>query len=241
MDETDKQLEQAARSALEKGQILDGGWDVVQVLRRDVALVEVRLQQVDGGLGIGLEWGSAGDGDTPAYKKGSRYQSSYRRGPGLWDIDDDGTPEEIRQRAMGGCAVLAGLGEGPDLTLKVASNAGPEPDEDLESLAERLRLSVSADLGSSRMPGSVGWSLREVRVYQRWAPVVEVLLSGHQRTLGFIVSPTNTEHPAFRRTISYDLVYYSDDLAPSEHDDLYLRDREAIEGFALWLRVWDQG
>ncbi|MEC9071717.1 MAG: hypothetical protein VX938_05020, partial [Myxococcota bacterium] len=202
---------------------------------------EVRIQGPDGGPGIGLEWGSAGGDDVPAYKKGALYRSSYRRGPGLWDIDEAATPEEVRRRAMAGCAALAGLSEGPELTLRVTESGGAERDEDLEGLANSLRIAVSADLGTSRMPGSTGWSLDEVRLYQRWAPVVEVLLRGHGRTLGFIVCPTDEEHPAFRRTASYDLVYYSDDLAPSEHDELYLRDRETIEGFSLWLRVWDQG
>lgn len=244
MDETDKKQElmEVARTALGHRDVLQDGWDITRLERRDVDLVVVSLQDPEGGLVIGLEWGSAGDEGCPAFRRGPRYRSSYRRGPGLWDIDDEGTPQTIRDRAMRACEALAALEDGPDIQLAVSSVQGPgdDDDESLEDLARRLEAGVRADLGSERMPGSGGWALTGVRLYQRWAPVVEVLLAGDRRTLAFIVSPGDEARPAFCRTRRYDLVYYSDDLAPSEHDALYLRDQETIEGFALWFRAWDE-
>jgi hypothetical protein len=73
----------------------------------------------------------------------------------------------------------------------------------------------------------------------RWAEVAEIAYEDKGANLVFIVSPQEESRPAFKRGRSYELVYYSDDLKPSEHEALYERDQEAIEAFARWFLAWD--
>jgi len=74
----------------------------------------------------------------------------------------------------------------------------------------------------------------------RWGEVAEVEYTRNDASLAFIVSPRDDERTTFVRGHAYELVYYSDDLAPEEHEALYARDSEAIESFARWFRSWDR-
>lgn len=59
------------------------------------------------------------------------------------------------------------------------------------------------------------------------------------RTLCFIVTPTDPASPAYKRTARYDLVYFSEDVADDRQSEIYRRDREVIDRVAAWLRAWD--
>ena len=232
-------LRRAAEAALSP--CLPPGWRVEQVRRRSVDTVEVVLRSDDPEApGVALEWSQPDDPPSArAFAKGPRYTASYRRGPALWDIDAAETSPEIRELAYAAARTLAGLGSGPELRPGGldAAEREPPPTDDIEALAAAVREAVTRDLGTEELQNPEGWELTEVRVFQRWAPVVEVLLRRPDRTLAFIITPRDMERPAFQRTAHLDLVYYSDDLPVEAHDRLYTRDREAIEGFATWLRL----
>lgn len=122
------------------------------------------------------------------------------------------------------------------VTMALDPDEQPDP---IARLVARLDEALTRDLGGAALPNPESWRLVKVRAYERWTRVAEVLLARPDRTLAFIVAPRDPDQPAFRRTARYDLVYYSDDLPPSEHDGLYGRDKETIERFASWLEAWD--
>ena len=237
-------LQQAARSALVAAGALAEGWDVSGVRRQDARCVVLELHRPDdpAAPGVGVEWlelDPAAD-PPPAFRRGDRYAASYRRGPGLADLDEGATDEALRRLAHAVCEVLAELQGGPSLiaTAPVASDLAAEV-WTVEALALALEAALRRDLGSPALANPEGWELQEVRVFQRWAMVAEVLLRRPDRALAFIVTPRDDERPAFTRTRRLDLVYYSDDLPASEHDALYARDRATIDRVAAWLSGWD--
>jgi hypothetical protein len=60
-----------------------------------------------------------------------------------------------------------------------------------------------------------------------------------EKTLCFIITPTDASSPAYKRTPHYDLVYFSEDVADEKQSEIYQRDRVFIDRFAAWLRRWD--
>lgn len=115
----------------------------------------------------------------------------------------------------------------------------PADDAPKHALAHRLRLDFEAALGAGTLENPEGWRVLDTRVFQRWVPVVELRLHTDDRTLCFILAPSDPERPAFKRGPQHDIVYYSDDLAVAEHSGLYARDKPSIERFARWLVAWD--
>ncbi len=243
--------DRAAQAAL--AACLPPGWRVEAVRRRTQDTVEVVLRPdgsgADTAAGIALEWAQPDDlAATRAFRKGRRYTASYRRGPTLWDIDAPATPEAIRELAYAAAEALATLAEGPELRVDVGSGgargaaggrlpAATGAPADIDALVAALRAAVDADLGSGALPNPEGWELAEVRAFQRWTRVAEVVLRREDRALTFIVTPSDPARPSYSRTANLDLVYYSDDLPVEAHDQLFARDRVTIERFADWLRL----
>ena len=190
----------------------------------------------DEGLGIGLEWS---EGEQKAYAKGPRYNASYRRGPGLVDLGEPEAPEHLRTLALAACDALAALTEGPSLAMATAPSPAPDRDP-IDALLGALPEAIRAALGSADLPNPEGWELREVSEMMRWTRVAEVKFATKERALTMILTPSDPERPAFKRTARHDLIYYSDDLAVSEHDALYARDATMIEAFATWFDAWDR-
>ncbi|MDP6942699.1 MAG: hypothetical protein QF464_01000 [Myxococcota bacterium] len=218
------------------GPLLPPGWTLSEPRRRGAQTVELQLHPPGGqGLGIGLEWS---EDDGPAYACGPRYSASYRRGPGLVDLGQEGAPAELKSLALAACDALAALTEGPSLRIETApvSLDGGDP---IDALLTALPSALGEALGTDALPNPEGWTLVGVREMARWTRVAEVQLATGERTLTMIVTPTDPERSAFRRTRRHDLVYYSDDLAVAEHDALYARDRAMIDAFATWFSAWD--
>lgn len=217
--------------------LMPPGWTLWGPRRLGPTTVELQLKPPDDQtLGVGLEWS---EGEGPAYAKGPRYRASYRRGPGLVDLGEEGAEPALRSLALSACEALAALSEGPPLGLQSVGSftQGVDP---VDQLLEVLPRVVAEALGTEALPNPGGWRLKEVREMARWTRVAEVQLCTDERTLTMILTPTNPERPAFRRSAHYDLVYYSDDLAVSEHEALYERDRPMIDAFASWLTAWDR-
>ncbi len=232
----------AAAEALHAAGALDDGWRLDSVRRRDPRCVDVVLRPEEPDApGLCVEWVQPEPGGSaPAFRRGPRYAASYRRGPGLYDVDLPETPEAARRRAHLACEALAALESGPSLVARAATRAPRrEGGWTAETLAEDLAAGLAEDLGTEALPNPEAWEVEEVRVFQRWERVAEVLLRRPDRTLAFIVYPTDADRPAFSRSANLDCVYYSDDLAVSEHAALYARDRVTIEAVAAWLRAWD--
>ena len=217
--------------------ILPTGWTLSEPRRRGPETVELQLHPPGAeGLGIGLEWS---EGDGPAYAKGPRYRASYRRGPGLVDLGEADAPEDLRALALSACDALAALTDGPSLRVAVTAPpvlGGADP---IDALLAALPEAIEGALGTDALPNDEGWALVEVREMARWTRVAEGAFSTGERRLTMILTPTDPDRPAFRRTPRHDIVYYSDDLAVAEHDALYARDREMIEAFATWFTAWD--
>jgi len=154
------------------------------------------------------------------------------------DLGEEDAPPDLRALALAACDALAALTEGPSLGL---ASVGPRGDGDpIDLLLAALPEAVGGALGTADLPNPEGWALVEVVEMARWTRVAEVRLATQDRTLTMIVTPTDPERPAFRRTAGHDLVYYSDDLAVGEHDALYARDRAMIDAFATWFDAWDR-
>jgi len=109
--------------------------------------------------------------------------------------------------------------------------------EEAELLCEKLRGGVEpAQLEFARD----GWSLEGVapRFLMGSHLPVAAFRSG-EKTLCFIVTPTDASAPAYKRTPHFDLVYFSEDVADEKQSEIYQRDRDFIDRFAAWLRRWD--
>lgn len=111
----------------------------------------------------------------------------------------------------------------------------------MDELARAFGELILAELGGPRLPGTDGWVIQEVGVFQRWSPVAEVRLQGPDRTLCFIAHVREEDRAAFASGARFDLTYYSDDLTPEEHGQLYGRDRELIDAMGALFSAWERG
>lgn len=217
--------------------LMPPGWTLSEPRRRGEATVEIQLHPPGRDEpGIGIDWT---EDEGPAFARGPRYGASYRRGPGLVDFSDEGAPEALRTLAHALCHALAELAEGPTLRLETARVA-PITGDPVDALLDQLPDAVEEALGSEALPNPEGWRLIGVSEMTRWARVAEVKLATDDRTLTMILTPSDPERPAFQRATHYDLVYYSDDLPVSAHDQLFARDRAMIEAFSAWFIAWDR-
>lgn len=113
-------------------------------------------------------------------------------------------------------------------------------DERLQTIVDRLHEDLSSDLGGARFPNPEGWRLESValRTFRKTVPVVTLKLG--ERTLCFIVTPTDPEERVYRRTAVHDLVYFSEDVPDEEQGVIYARDRAMIDGFCAWMTRRDE-
>jgi len=109
--------------------------------------------------------------------------------------------------------------------------------EDAEAACEKLRAGVEP---AREQLGSDGW------VFEGAAPrflmgthLPVVAFRNGDKTLCFIVTPTDPSAPAYKRTAHYDLVYFSEDVPDDKQSAIYQRDRSFIDRFAEWLRRFD--
>lgn len=117
------------------------------------------------------------------------------------------------------------------------------PPQEIEMLASDLGTRLLADLDSGRLVLPKSWRCAGVaaRRFGRWTVHVELELDGVTgpcETLGLLVAPTDAGEPAYRRTDSLDLVYFSEDVPDPEQHRIYARDRTTIDCFFAWLSEW---
>ena len=217
--------------------LMPPGWTLSEPRRRGEATVELQAHPPQRtGPGIGIDWTQD---DGPAFARGPRYGSSYRRGPGLVDLSEEDAPEALRTLAHALCHALAGLEQGPSLRLETERAVAIEGDP-IDALLDQLPSAVQVALGTDALPNPEGWRLLGVQEMARWTRVAEVQFGTDARSLTMILSPNDPDRPAFQRAAHYDVVYYSDDLPVSDHDQLIARDRAMIEAFSAWFTSWDQ-
>ncbi|HEY8429275.1 MAG TPA: hypothetical protein VIL20_12900 [Sandaracinaceae bacterium] len=116
-----------------------------------------------------------------------------------------------------------------------------QPPAELAELAARLERALTEELGRTpALPNPEGWQITEVapRFFQIWRVLVS--LRAADRTIGFLLSPTDPNERAYRRTPRFDFVYFSEDVPDHEQDRIYRRDRATIDRFAAWLDDWDR-
>ena len=109
--------------------------------------------------------------------------------------------------------------------------------EDAEAVCTKLRAAIEparVELGRG------GWAFEAAAprfLMRTHLPVVS--FRNGEKTLCFIVTPTDRSAPAYKRTARHDLVYFSEDVADNKQSEIYARDREFIDRFAAWLAAWD--
>jgi hypothetical protein len=109
-----------------------------------------------------------------------------------------------------------------------------------EEIAETLRQALGATPSAASTRD--GWILRDVKVrllMGRDVPVVTLARDG--ATLSFIVSLTNPEERAYKRSKRFDIVYFSEDVPDDAQQEIYDTHRAIIDRFAAWLIAWDDG
>ena len=81
----------------------------------------------------------------------------------------------------------------------------------LQRLADELTTALARDFGTPIFPNPDGYQCNDakLRTFRQTVPVVE-FRRGNE-TLSFIVTPTNPAEPAYRRSLRYDIVYFSED------------------------------
>jgi hypothetical protein len=122
----------------------------------------------------------------------------------------------------------------PDVT------AGLSP-EDAERLAAALASGLGRDLGGGSFPNAEGWRLTGVRTRLLQGQSLPVAaFTREERTLCFIVTPTDDANPAYRRVGGFDVVYFSEDVPDAEQHRIYERDRPMIDRFVAWIEAWAQ-
>ena len=211
------------------------GWSVTGVTWRERDLAVLRLHHHDLGA-VAIELFEE-PSERAAFARGPRYAASTRRGPGLLDVGAPTTPDRARLTAYALCSALAAATTGPVVSQESLTRVpAPPPRLTGEELAHVLR----GALALGEVPGLERWSGPRVGVMTRWGEVAEVEYTREGNSLVFIVSPRDDSRSTFVRGHAYELVYYSDDLAPEEHEALYARDTDAIESFARWFRSWDR-
>lgn len=112
--------------------------------------------------------------------------------------------------------------------------------ETLQSLADVLTTVLERDFGGATFPNPDAYQCNgaKLRTFRQTVPVVE--FTHGNETLSFIVTPTNPAEPAYRRSLRYDIVYFSEDVPDSEQSRIYARDRVMIDRFAAWFMKWDR-
>lgn len=256
-------VRQAAVEALAAAGLLADGWHVAACRRRSGTTVELALDppaSAAGDRGIGLDWSEPRDSGLKAFRSGDVYACSYRKSPRAWDIDDEGTPSAIRDRAYKACETLANLPRGiviyemsaAQMSEAPASGAPaplppvePPPDglpkETIDALVAGVGYSLPRELGTDLLPNPEGWVFVDTRPFLLWMRIAEARIKlADDHTLTFILYPHNDRQPCFRRTEHFDLVYYSDDIPIDRHDELYARDTAMIERFSDWFEAWDK-
>ncbi|MBD89381.1 MAG: hypothetical protein CL940_03515 [Deltaproteobacteria bacterium] len=211
------------------------GWTVDTITWRERDLVVVRVTHaVLGAFAVEV---FDQPSDRSAYARGPVYGASTRRGPGLLDMGEEATPDATRALAYGLCSAIGALESGPGVTQPAAGPLkAPEAGLSGEPLASVLREALS----QGAVPGLEDWQGPRVSIMTRWGEVAEVAYTRAGASLAFIISPRDDNRQAFAKGHAYELVYYSDDLRPDEHEALYARDTHAIESFARWFRSWDR-
>lgn len=114
------------------------------------------------------------------------------------------------------------------------------PPEEIVRLAGALSRALAADLSTPALENPEGWRIAcvEPRRFGIWRALIE--LRTDDRSLGFLVSPTDPAEPAYRRTPRWDFVYFSEDVPDPEQDRIYRRDRATIDRVARWLEALDR-
>jgi len=232
-----------ARRCLETTERSGVPLSLVRVERIDAHRVELVLSLREGSFVV-VEWGENRDAETPAFARGDHFIASYNRRPGAWDLDDEGTPAEIRATVFGLCQRLAAIAPACSLEAVAQSEAPTAREDDPAAIALLVRevaARLEADLGTDRFPNAEGWVVEEVRPFRYWRLVADVRLKSPERHLGFLIFPTDPTESVYGRTLRHDVVYYSDDLAVDDHHaELYRRDHRTIDRFVAWLASWDQ-
>ncbi len=112
--------------------------------------------------------------------------------------------------------------------------------EMLQSLVDSLARAITNEFGNVSFPNPDGYEFRgaRLRTFRQTVPVVE--FSRGNESLSFIITPTNSAEPAYKRSARYDIVYFSEDVPDSEQSRIYARDRAMIDRFANWIMKWDR-
>lgn len=109
--------------------------------------------------------------------------------------------------------------------------------EEAEAVCEKLRAGVElsrAEFGQS------GWAFEGAAPrFLMGTHLPVVAFKNGDKTLCFIVTPTDPSQPAYKRTARYDLVYFSEDVPDDQQSVIYKRDRDFIDRFFAWLRRFD--
>jgi hypothetical protein len=211
------------------------GWSVESLAWRVRELAVVRVTHVELGT-FAVELFDE-PSDRGAFARGPLYGSATRRGPGLLDVGDETTSQDARSAAYALCTGLSERESGPSIA-QMASPVLDAPPPGLSGVS--LASVVTEALALGFVLGLQTWEGPAVRVMTRWGEVAEVEYTRDGTSLVFIISERDDDRSTFVRGHSYELVYYSDDLAPEEHEALYQRDTDAIEAFARWSRSWDR-
>lgn len=111
--------------------------------------------------------------------------------------------------------------------------------------SERVESQAAAELAARLAEATKSFPAGEHRVEAVSArslmgthlPVVK--LRRGDETLSFIVAPTDPAARVYKRTKSFDVTYFSEDVPDDEQSRIYQRDRAAIDRFVAWLVAWD--
>lgn len=231
----DAEVRELVSQTLRELHLTEQGWRVEALAWRERDLAVIRVSHADLGT-FAVELFDEG-ADRGAYARGPLYGSATRRGPGLLDVGEETTSQEARSAAYALCSGLSERASGPRITQE-ASPVLSAPTQGL--VGGDLAAAVREALALGTVVGLETWEGPGVRVMTRWGEVTEVEYTRGDSSLVFIISERDDARSTFVRGHSYELVYYSDDLAPEEHEALYQRDTDAIEAFARWFRSWDR-
>jgi hypothetical protein len=230
----DTEVRDLVSKTLDGLQLSGQGWRIESLAWRERNLAVIRVNHP----GLGTFAVELFDESAPygAYARGALYGSATRRGPGLLDVGEETTSQEARSAAYALCSGLSERTSGPTIS-QAASPVLPPPPQGLSGAD--LGAVIREALALSPVLGLDTWAGPSMRVMTRWGEVAEVEYTRDGSSLVFIISERDDARSTFVRGHSYELVYYSDDLAPEEHQALYQRDTDAIEAFARWFRSWD--
>ncbi len=112
--------------------------------------------------------------------------------------------------------------------------------ESLQWLVDVLAQALNREFGSKSFPHFNDYAYKgtRLRTFRQTVPVVE--FTREHETLSFIVTPTNPAEPAYKRSVHYDIVYFSEDVPDAEQSRIYARDRAMIDRFAAWVIQWER-